>query len=84
MAADPTTVQAVQTATHNLQDTLLAIGRAVLPYAVAVVGMSVSWRFASGFMKSASGSGGGGSLSYMTPSEEAYWAEEERIAMEGL
>jgi hypothetical protein len=49
--ADSATVTAVSDASAGLKDTMIAVGGAVLPYAAAIVGLSVAWRFARKFLR---------------------------------
>lgn len=50
-AADATVVTNVGTAAEGLKDTLVAVGGTVLPYAAAVVGLGIAWRFARKFVR---------------------------------
>lgn len=49
--ADSATVSAVGGAAGTLKDTLLEVGTTVLPYAAAVLALSIGWRFARKFVR---------------------------------
>ena len=48
---DSETTTAVTTAAGTLKDELIAVGTNVLPYAAAVLALTVGWRFAKKFIK---------------------------------
>jgi len=51
MAADATVVTAVGDAAEGIKDTAVAVGADVLPYAAALLALTVGWRFAKRFVR---------------------------------
>jgi hypothetical protein len=51
LAQAPDPVDVVGDGAEGLQDTLLAIGVRVLPYAAAVLALTIGWRFAKKFVR---------------------------------